>query len=161
MLALLAVVQIDALQAKKKEVQTWKYEVEPIEMVGAKGTVSFKVWSYGRTAKEATDQAFRNGVHAVIFKGIPNTTRVAGFKPLVEKLSVMDENQAFFDTFFAEGGEYARFITHSTTGQVGAGDVLKVNNKEYKVGVTVTVSQSQLRERLEDEKIVKSMTSIF
>lgn len=65
---------------------------------------------------------------------------------------------AFFDSFFADGGDYARYV--SVANSSGAGNVVKMG-KEYKVAVYVTVQYSELRKRLEDEGIIKSLGSIF
>ena len=44
---------------------------------------------------------------------------------------------------------------------VGAGDVSKVNKKEYKVGVVVSVNKDELRKYLESEGILKGLASGF
>jgi len=54
-----------------------------------------------------------------------------------------------------------RFVSLSTDGAVGAGDVMKVSKKEYKVGVVVAVNKAELRKYLEEEGVIKGLSAGF
>lgn len=50
--------------------QPWSYEVESVG-VGADGTYVLRIWTYWRTPDLPIEEAKKNAVHAVIFRGIP------------------------------------------------------------------------------------------
>lgn len=143
-----------------KETEAWRYEIEP-ENVGTQGTAVVKVWSYSKSPQVAAEQAKKNAIHGVIFKGIPAKDRLKGRKPLVDDSAKESEHADFFKSFFANGGEFQRFVALTNNGAIEAGDVMKVDKKEYKVGVVVTVSYSELRSYLEDKGIVRKLNSGF
>lgn len=149
-------------QQKKADEQTreWRYEIEPVT-TGVQGTVVVKVWSYSKNPNIAMEQAKKNAVHGVIFKGIPTKDRVQGKKALVENSAKESEHADFFDSFFGDGGEYMRFVSLTNSGAVEAGDIMKTDKKEYKVGVVVTVQYNDLRSFLESKGIVRKLSSGF
>lgn len=166
LLIALLVVSPALCQSKKKQKQadsqtaSWRYEVEQTS-VANQGTCILKVWSYSKDPRVATEQSKKNAVHAVIFKGVPDRERMKGFRPLVTDLQKVDQMQTFFNDFFAQGGDYMRYVSNTTTGMIDAGDVVKISKNEYKVGVTVTVLYDELRRRLEAEGAVKKLSSGF
>ena len=157
-LPLLASGQNRRIRMANEETAAWRYELESISVGNMPGTIVVKVWSYSKKPNVAAEQAKKNAVHGAVFKGIPARDRVPGKQPLVT-----DENaQAdFFDSFFADGGDYMRFVTLTNTGDLGGGDVLKISNKEYKVGVLVMLNYNQLRSALEEKGIVRALNSGF
>ena len=58
------------------------------------------------------------------------------------------------------GGEYMRFVQLANNGAVAPSDKIKLQ-KEFKIGVKVTVNRADLRKYLEEHGIIKSMNSIF
>ncbi len=130
----------------------WRYELRPTS-VGTPGQVVVKVWSVSGKPDEAVAQAGRNAVHGVIFRGVPAGERVPARRPLV---SDPDANADFWTKFFAERGEYRRFVTLTSNSQVADGDVLRLSNEEYRVGVLVSVAYNDLRKYLEEQGIVKA-----
>lgn len=144
------------------ETAAWRYEIE-VENVGLQGACNVKVWSYSKNPAVATEQTKKNAVHGMIFKGVADKTGIKGKKPLVADVTVEGKYADFFENFFADGGEYMKYVAYTTTGQVAAGDVVKLGPKsrEYKVGVVVTVQYDQLRKRLEQEGIVKKLNEGF
>lgn len=70
------------------------------------------------------------------------------------------EKIEFFDSFFADGGKYMKFVTVSGDGAVAAQDRMKVG-KEYKIGVVVSVMYDQLRKDLEAAGIIRGLSSGF
>ena len=74
--------------------------------------------------------------------------------------AVEAEQKAFFKEFFADGGEYMRFVQFANNGAVGPQDKIKIKN-EYKIGVKVTVNRADLRKFLEERGVLQSMNSMF
>ncbi len=149
-------------QAKKKadkDTEIWRYEIEAVQ-TGTQGTYLIKVWSYSKKPDVAIEQAKKNAVHGIIFKGFAGTSTVPGQKALTSNANLEVEKEDFFKPFFADGGKYMKFVNVSNDGAIAAQDRMKIG-KEYKVGVVVSVSVAALRKDLEDAGIVKSLSSGF
>lgn len=142
-----------------RDTEEWRYQVEAVN-TGKQGSYLIKVWTYAQKVEWAEQQAPKNAVHAVIFKGFPSKDRVKGQKPLVSAQNNMGDNDEFFKDFFKDGGEYSRFVTLVNSGAIAPGDVVKVG-KEFKVGYTTSVSVGELRKYLEQNEIIKALDSGF
>lgn len=142
-----------------KDTEQWRYEIEAVS-TGATGTYLVKVWSFSKKPALAIEQAKKNAVHGIIFKGFAGKPRVAGQKPLASDPNIEIEQEAFFNNFFAEGGKYMKFVSLSGDGSVAAEDRLKIGN-EYKIGVIVSVNVALLRKDLEDAGIIKELGAGF
>lgn len=143
------------------DTKIWRYDIE-CEGIAKQGAKLVKVWSYSKNPKHAIASAMRNAVHGVIFKGFAGGGQsCTSSQPLVKDPSVEEEYKEFFNEFFAEGGEYLKYVSAATDGSIAPGDRLKVSKREYKIAAVVTVMSDQLRKRLEKENIVKSLTSGF
>lgn len=156
-LLVLCVINIHASSSKSKaddDTKKWRYEIE-CEGNGSQGTYLVKVWSYSKKQATAANQAVKNAVHGVIFKGVAGGGGCASQKPLASSPGVQYDHADFFDRFFEEGGEYAKYAS-----VVGAPEYIKIG-KEYKAGVVVSVSKDQLRKDLESAGIIKSLSSGF
>lgn len=137
--------------------KTYGYELHSLA-VGSQGTALIKVYSYGRTQSKAIEQAKRDAVHGILFKGVPGGAGVSQ-QPALVKPSEQSANEAFFKKFF-DSGDYLRFVNLSSDGTVGAQDRLKVG-KMYKVGVAVSVQKDALRKYLEENGIIKKLDYLF
>lgn len=158
-------------QAKAdKDTQEWRYEVETVGK-NLQGSYVLKVWSFSKTSSIAEEQGKKNAVHAVVFKGVPDSatdSSVRGIRPLVSNPAIEQEQEEWFEQFFAQGGDYMRFVTVSNS---GFSDVVKLSKSyiqgiknwkvKYKVGITVTVNVAGLRKYLEQNKIINSLSGRF
>lgn len=159
--ALLFAGQKSKTKKANEETAAWRYEIQN-EAVGADKTVVVRVWSYSKKVDVARKQALKNAVHGLIFKGAAanndRSKRAKALRPLVNDPSVEQTHADFFERFFADGGDYARYV--SVANSSGAGNVVKMG-KEYKVSVFVSVQYSELRKRLESEGIIEGLGSMF
>lgn len=149
-------------QARKKaenDTKEWRYEVEVVQQ-GTEGTYLVKVWSYSKKPNVAIEQAKKNAVHGIVFRGVAASGRVPGQKALTNNPNLEMEKQEFFDDFFADGGKYMKFVNVTGDGSVAAEDRMKVG-KEYKIGVVVSVNVQALRSDLEAAGIIKGLNSGF
>jgi hypothetical protein len=142
-----------------KDTQNWRYEIEAAG-VGTQGTYLIKVWSYSKNPTIAIEQAKKNAVHGIIFKGFMGIQGVPGQKPLTNNPNLEMEQEQFFKNFFADGGKYMKFVNITNDGSIAAEDRLKMG-KEYKIGVIVSVNAAGLRKDLEDAGILKGLSSGF
>ncbi len=143
---------------ENKDTEAWRYEIEVVQ-TGTQGTYLIKVWSYSKKPEVAAEQSKKNAIHGVIFKGFSGKAGIPGQSPLANT-SVEVEKADFFKTFFANGGEYMKFVSSSNDGAVAAEDRMKIG-KEYKIGVIVSVNVAELRKYLENAGVIKSLSSGF
>lgn len=104
---------------------------------------------FGKNPKEAQEEAIRNAIVAVLFKGIPNSS-VA--RPLVTQPGARQAYSDFFDPFFARNGQfldYAVVRSHLTT------DRIKIKSGVQRA-VRLQVNYRELQRLLEDQGIIKS-----
>ena len=145
----------NAQRGKKKadkETVAWRYELEAAG-VGSQGTYQVKVWSYSRNVETAMEQAKKNAVHGIIFKGFPGKNS-SGQKPLATNPNMDEQNKDFFEEFFKTGGgDYMKFVTLANNGQIAP--------QEYKIGLVVSVNQAELRRYLEKAGIIKGLSDGF
>ena len=151
--------QAIAKNKANKDTEKFRYEIECVS-VGATGSYLVKVWSFSKKADVAIEQAKKNAVHGVIFKGFTGAGAGCTQKPLASSPSIEEEKADFFTNFFADGGKYMKFVSVTGDGSVAAEDRMKVG-KEYKVGVIISVSKDNLRKDLEDAGIIKGLSSGF
>jgi hypothetical protein len=164
MLLFILPVTLVSAQARKKAEQAtreWRYELQ-CSGVGVDGTKLVKVFSYSKKADVAIEQAKKNAVHGMIFKGYAgnSATRCPSAPPLSNNPAVEKEKAEYFESFFDDGGPYMKFVAVSGDGSIAPGDRVKVG-KEYKVGIVVSVMYDQLRKELENAGIIKGLSSGF
>lgn len=158
----MAALCVPALAQGKKadnDTEQWRYELEAVK-TGIVGTYQVKVWSYSENATVATEQAKKNAVHGVIFRGFTGNGRVPGQNALAGNTNLEQAHADFFKSFFADGGKYLKFVSLTNSGMIAEGDRQKVG-KEYKVGVIVSVDAANLRKDLEAAGIIKGLSSGF
>jgi hypothetical protein len=161
LLILLIIPFFSVAQKRKadKETKEWRYELE-VEQQGTQGTYLIKVWSYSKKPETAIEQAKKNAVHGIIFRGFPERNRVPGQKALAQSPNLEQEHEKFFNDFFDDGGKYLKFVTLANNGAIGAGDRIKIG-KEYKIGVVISVDVNSLRKDLEEAGIIKKLGGQF
>lgn len=136
-----------------KATAEWRYEVEELNKPSKQGTVTFKIWSFSKKDKIAVSQANKNAIHAILFKGY------GSHAPMVSPAAAA-QHEAFFDEFFQEGGGFRRFVQATNSGAPQPGDKVKVG-KEWKIGIIVVVSETELRKYLEQQGVVSKLGSMF
>lgn len=142
-----------------EQTEVFRYDIE-VEDVGTQGTYLVKTWSYSKNSTVAAEQAMKNAIHGILYKGFAGKTGIAGKAPLLNSQQAIDAFAAYSDEFFGPSGRYRVFAELATGGQVAAEDFMKVG-KEYKVGLIVSVKVDALRKDLEQRGIIKSLGSGF
>lgn len=142
-----------------QDTENFRYEIQCVT-VGAEGTYLLKVFTYSKNPNIAIEQAKKNAVHGVIFKGFSGAGAGCTQKPLTNNPALEQEKETFFKDFFANGGKYMKFVNVAGDGSIAPEDRLKVG-KEYKIGVIVSVLKDALRKDLEAAGVVRSLNSGF
>lgn len=150
--------------AADKDTLTWQYEIEPTTGQAVQGSILVKVWSYSKSKNVALTQAGKNAVHGVLFKGVSalknENARIPAQRAIVTDVNAESTYEEYFQTFFKDGGKYAKYVNFVNNGVPAPGDIIKVG-KEYKVGVRVSVSRDALRKEMEAAGIVKALGAGF
>lgn len=144
-----------------KDTEIFRYDIE-CEGIAKLGSKLVKVWSYSKNPKHAISHAMKNAVHGIIFKGFAGGGQgCTSFSPLLKSAKTAAEHAEFFDAFFADRGDYLKYVSAATDGSIAPGDRLKVSKREYKIGAVVNVQTDMLRKRLEEEGIIRGLASGF
>lgn len=75
------------------------------------GTATLESYGKGRNYWDAVEQAKKNAVHAVIFKGIKEGNGGCNSQALLFSSSPETEYESYFVAFFADDGPYSDYIS--------------------------------------------------
>jgi hypothetical protein len=95
-------------QRKIAAYNTYKTECLGIEMDGSQ---TVKAWGTGRNRHDAVEQAKKNAVRDVLFNGITAGKPECQVKPVLPEVNVREKNEEYFNRFFADGGDFKKFIS--------------------------------------------------
>ena len=147
---------ISTIVVQAKDDYTDQYEIELAE-VGAPGTLVVRVWCYGKKPNIQDDLYKENAIKGILFRGVSDSGRMKGRRTLVT--DGYDSHRDYFDNFFKEKrfNNYARI---ALDGYVEQNSIIKVK-KLYKVAKIVVISYNEIRKQLEDDKIIRGLSSGF
>lgn len=144
----------------RKLMKSWdNYEVATVQ-VGSDGTKFVKVWGYGKNLKKAMLQAKKNAIHACIFRGLPGTETAMATPPLCNNSDAFEQNRAYFESFFSDSGDFVRYL-NMTTDTVPSGTDMRAVKSGYKVALYIQIMYDNLRKRLEDDGIIRGLSTGF
>ena len=111
----------------------------------------------GRNKKDAVEQAKKDAVRAVVFKGIRNGISGCNTKPVLMEVNAEEKYEDYFNVFFMDGGEYLKYISMKDEKRVNLFKKDKEKEKSQhfvKYGITVRVLRSELKKRFENDNII-------
>lgn len=117
---------------------------------GHDGKETLRAWGTGPTKADAIEQARKNAVYDVVFRGIKSGQ--CNYTPLVTEVNAAERYADYFNPFFADGGEYRNF----STVEMGADKpLIEAKGKSQKgYGVVVTVDRAKLRQQLRKDGVL-------
>lgn len=130
------------------------YIIEP-ECLGVEldGSVTLRSWGTGRNRLDAVDQAMKNAVYHVVFKGVQKGNPSCNFKPLLPEVNAETKYESFFNNFFDDRvGEYKKFCSwrdervHKKKHRKGL-----ANSEMMTCSIIIRVLRSKLKDYLEEE----------
>lgn len=130
------------------------YDRSSIKCMGVEldGSQTLRVLGYGRNRSDAKEQAMKNAVWTVVFDGIREGVSGCNMRPLVTEVNARERYEDYFNVFFADGGEYKKYVTLRDTKKRSA------NKSKDKVGysyeMTIRVLRSQLKARLKADNVI-------
>ena len=140
-------------QKKTAGYYTYKTECLGVELDGSQ---TLKAWGNGRNRADAVEQAKKNAVRDVIFKGILEGKQDCNQKPIVFEINAQEKYEDYFNPFFSDGGEYKNFISLKDERIFD-----KISRDRKKTtesvtnGVVVRVLRAELKKKLITDSIIK------
>ena len=139
----------------EERTRNWQYESKCFESGGAGSSYLIEVTSYVGDVRLALNQAKKNAIHAVLFKGVTgNSLGCTAKEPLI-KNGVYNDNFEYFEDFFYNTRQYNQFATSPS----GSPEFppQREKRKMYKVTYAISVNVDELRKKLEYDKIIEPM----
>ena len=132
----------------------YTYETECMGVEGD-GSQTVKGWGSGRNREDAVEQAKKNGLRDVLFKGIISN-KGCNQKPVLFDPNIREKKEDYFNAFFADAGPYTEFISGEdgsdlhfsvVAGRKKAGD-------QVTYGVVIRVQRAKLKDRMIRDEIM-------
>ncbi len=125
------------------------------ESVERDGRITIIIWRTSRGALYAPHQAQRDAIHAILFAGISGETCLSQ-GPLLDGTEEMENFEEVQESFWGNDGVWSRY-TASCTSVTHFDEQGDKSGKVYQV----TVLKDELREYLEEQRIIKKLTDGF
>lgn len=131
------------------------YAPRAVECLGVEhdGSQTLRVYGTGRNKADAVEQAKKNAVRKVIFKGITHGQQGCQMRPILAEVNAEERYEEYFNIFFADGGEYLKYVS-LVDERAHSRDKMKA---QAFVGYTITVRvlRPELKARLKADNVLK------
>lgn len=117
------------------------------------GTQTLRAWGTGKNKADAMEQAKKNAIRDVIFKGIRSGSAECNKKPLIFEVNAQEKYEYYFNAFFADGGEYTNYVDMGDEKRTSR--IQAKNKSQENWGVVVRVNRAELRNKLVQDGIIK------
>ena len=120
------------------------------------GSQTVKAWGNGRNRGDAVEQAKKNAVRDVLFNGLTEGKQDCERRPVVSEVNAQVKYEAYFNKFFADGGDFKDFISLKDERIFD-----KISRDKQKAresvthGLIVRVLRSELKQKMKDDGILK------
>jgi hypothetical protein len=120
------------------------------------GSVTVKAWGNGSNRADAIEQAKKNAVNDVLFRGITEGKNGCFPRPLVTEVNARTRYETYFNRFFKDGGEYKKYISmkDERIGNQWNSDK-KGARQSVTYGIVVRVLRADLKTKLTKDGILK------
>lgn len=119
------------------------------------GSYTLRVEGRGRNAVDAYEETGKQALYAVLFTDVswPNGPRKKIDSVFLLKQRAYEQNKAYFDNFFRDGGDYTQYISMKEKRDLTS--IYTRTNSQTVCRTTVCVFVSKLRQRLIEDGILK------
>jgi hypothetical protein len=120
------------------------------------GSITVKAWGNGRSTSDALEQAKKNAVYDVVFKGIVEGQGTCSRIPLLPAGNARIKNESYFNSFFRDGGEFLNYVSlqderySDKWNRDGKGA-----RQSITYGIILRIQRSELKEKLISDGILK------
>lgn len=153
-LSTLALCSLSLTGCKSSATSVTPYHSVPIECMGVEhdGSQTLRVSGTGRNKADAVEQAKKNAVCEVIFKGIRYGKQECNMRPLVTEVNAEEKYENYFNIFFADGGEYLKYVSMADERNHSRDKAKAQAFVSYTI--TVRVLRAELKERLKADHVI-------
>lgn len=139
---------------KTREVTTTAYHGYTTECLGKSmdGSQTLRVWASGRNRADAIEQAMKKAVYDMVFSGIQAGNGECNAYPIVDEANARKKYEAYFDLFFADGGDYKEYVSMANQNRSSIQRFQGDGTQTF--GIIVTVYRSALRQRFVNDNII-------
>lgn len=118
------------------------------------GSITVRTYGQGKNRQKALEQARKNAVREIIFKGInvPGNTSLS--RPLVNEVNAAEKYEQFFNNFFQDNGKYAKFIDKTDSRKDR--EEIHWNASQAKLSTIIRIDRAELKAFLQQEGIIKT-----
>ena len=120
------------------------------------GSITVKAWGNGRNRADAIEQARKNALNDVIFKGITEGKNDCYQRPVVNEVNARMKYESYFNAFFRDKGDFQQFV--STEDEIFSDRFNrkpKTSRHGHTYGVVLRVLRADLREKFISDGILK------
>lgn len=154
-LAIAAIIALTVSSCRGKQTvtpsfSTFKFETSCLG-TNADGSQTLRAYGNAADKAKAIEEAKKNAVYDVIFKGTQGGG-TCNQPALVNEVNARERYAAYFDRFFANGGEYRNFVRESSTKDDSRIESKGTSRVNY--GVVVDVDRPGLRRQLVSDGIL-------
>ncbi len=118
------------------------------------GSYTIRAFGRARNAVDAYEQAQKQAVRDVIFKGVASaTSQVKPLKALLLEVNAEEKYEDYFNVFFVDNGEYTKYITKKER-RLWSSEFARTDIQST-AEVTVCVHRTELKQKLIQDGILK------
>lgn len=132
------------------------YQTECISLE-LNGYINIKVWDDKKGANYTEEQSRKDAIHAILFSGIGPENGCTAQPPMLRSQTERQNFIKISKSFFSKKGAWSIFTNTSNAGDHQNETNATLKRKSYKI----TVSKSELRKYLEEQKIITSLDNGF
>jgi hypothetical protein len=146
---------ISCCKAQNKTAGNYSYKTECLGVEGD-GSQTLKAWGNGRNRQDAVEQAKKNAVRDVLFKGINEGKSECNMKPIISQVNAQDQYENYFNKFFADDGEYKNYISLKDEKYLDKVSRDKKGARESVThGLVVRILRDELKQKMITDGILK------
>lgn len=116
------------------------------------GSQTLRVFGKGKNKADAIEQAKKNAVRDILFRGINAGSGECSKRPLVNEVNAQEKYAYYFNPFFKDKGNYLNFVKLD---EKRLSRIKSSNSTQENWGVVVTVDRSALEQQLINDNIIK------
>ena len=117
------------------------------------GSMTVRAWGKGKDKADALEQARKNALYDVIFKGVKQGEGTFNARPLIYEVNAETKYEYYFNKFFADGGEYTTYATLEDENRRAR--MVAKGKAQENWSTVIRVKRSELKQRLIDDGIIK------
>jgi len=149
-LAVLTLILITSCGTKKTDaLDYFSYETECLNNE-FDGRYIVRAWGKGNKEKDALEQAKKNALNDLLFKGIRRGKSDCHINPLVVEVNARKNHETYFDNFFSKTRIYSRYISKKN----GPYKKKFISEHEIVYEISLQIELDMLKEKLIKDEII-------